>query len=94
MLKNELRGCSLFLVGMMGSGKSTLGKMLANTLKYAFLDSDSVVELAHDKRPVADIFQTEGQVGKPGLTAMQRGAMPALLICCFCPFPHRAHCRA
>ncbi len=46
---------------MMGSGKSTVGKMLANTLKYAFFDTDSVIELAHDKRPVSAIFAEEGQ---------------------------------
>lgn len=45
----------------MGSGKSTVGKMLANTLKYAFFDTDSVIELAHDKRPVSAIFAEEGQ---------------------------------
>lgn len=50
-----------FQVGMMGSGKSTVGKMLANTLKYAFFDTDSVIELAHDKKPVSQIFAEEGQ---------------------------------
>ncbi|KAG2432958.1 hypothetical protein HXX76_008686 [Chlamydomonas incerta] len=57
----DLRGCNIWLVGMMGSGKSTVGKMLANTLKYAFFDTDSVIELAHDKRPVSQIFAEEGQ---------------------------------
>jgi shikimate kinase len=33
LLDGELKGCSIYLVGMMGSGKSTTGKMLANTLK-------------------------------------------------------------
>lgn len=33
VLDEELKGCSIYLVGMMGSGKSTTGKMLANTLK-------------------------------------------------------------
>lgn len=60
-LNTDLRGCNIWLVGMMGSGKSTVGKMLANTLKYAFFDTDSVIELAHDKRPVAQIFAEEGQ---------------------------------
>jgi shikimate kinase len=32
-VSDELKGCSIYLIGMMGSGKSTLGKMLANTLK-------------------------------------------------------------
>jgi hypothetical protein len=53
--------CSVAQVGMMGSGKSTVGKMLANTLKYAFFDTDSVIELAHDKKPVSQIFSEQGQ---------------------------------
>jgi hypothetical protein len=103
-LNQELRGCSIYLVGMMGSGKSTVsgcrllsiatagllprisslqcmhetmfsrvsvvslgmmpshllallcgwqvGRMLANTLKYAFFDTDTMVEMAHEKKPV------------------------------------------
>lgn len=32
-LTEQLKGCSIYLIGMMGSGKSTTGKMLANTLQ-------------------------------------------------------------
>ncbi|GLC41195.1 hypothetical protein PLESTB_001528100 [Pleodorina starrii] len=60
-LEKDLKGCNIWLVGMMGSGKSTVGKMLANTLKYTFFDTDSVIELAHDKKPVSQIFAEEGQ---------------------------------
>jgi ABC-type glutathione transport system ATPase component len=35
LLNPELKGCSLYLIGMMGSGKSTVGRMLANTLRRA-----------------------------------------------------------
>lgn len=38
-----------------------LGKMLANTLKYAFFDTDTMVEMTHDKRKVSDIFQEYGE---------------------------------
>lgn len=60
-LVDELQGCSIYLIGMMGSGKSTLGKMLANTLKYAFFDTDQVIELAHSKQPVSEIFKEHGE---------------------------------
>mmetsp|Transcript_13648 Transcript_13648/g.29273 ORF Transcript_13648/g.29273 Transcript_13648/m.29273 type:complete len:335 (-) Transcript_13648:673-1677(-) len=60
-INEELRGCSIYLVGMMGSGKSTLGKMLANTLKYGHFDTDTMIELTHDKKPVAEIFKEFGQ---------------------------------
>lgn len=39
-----LQGVSLFLVGMMGSGKSTVGRLLAARLGYAFLDTDDLIE--------------------------------------------------
>eukprot|EP00879_Flechtneria_rotunda_P006369 GHRR01006693.1.p1 GENE.GHRR01006693.1~~GHRR01006693.1.p1 ORF type:complete len:332 (+),score=129.11 GHRR01006693.1:622-1617(+) len=60
-LTAELKGCSIYLIGMMGSGKSTTGKMLANTLKYAFFDTDRVIELAHPGESVADIFKKYGE---------------------------------
>ncbi len=57
----DLKGCSIYLVGMMGCGKSTLGRMLSNTLKYNFFDSDTMVEKTHDDKSVADIFKEYGQ---------------------------------
>jgi len=60
-LNEELKGCSIYLIGMMGSGKSTAGKMLANTLKYAFFDTDNVIELAHPEMAVSDIFKKYGE---------------------------------
>lgn len=38
-----------------------VGKMLANTLKYAFFDTDTMVEMAHDKKAVSEIFAEYGQ---------------------------------
>jgi len=59
-LNEELCGCSIYLVGMMGSGKSTLGKMLANTMKYAFFDTDSMLDKTLDM-PVSSIFKDYGE---------------------------------
>lgn len=48
------------LVGMPGSGKSTIGRRLAKATGSAFLDSDAkIVEVAG--RPIADIFATDGE---------------------------------
>lgn len=52
----------IFLVGLMGSGKSTIGRHLAKSLGLAFLDSDHEVE----RRTGADIpliFDVEGEAG-------------------------------
>ncbi len=42
-MKEQLGGTSIYLVGMMGSGKSTVGKLLSAALGYYFFDSDSLV---------------------------------------------------
>ncbi|MBQ2471690.1 MAG: AAA family ATPase, partial [Acholeplasmatales bacterium] len=34
----------LYLIGMMGSGKTTLGKALADKLNYQFIDMDVYIE--------------------------------------------------
>lgn len=58
-----MRGAgSIFLVGMMGAGKSTAGRLLARRLKRAFYDSDHEVERRCGvKIPV--IFDIEGEPG-------------------------------
>lgn len=58
---NGLRGTSIFLVGMMGSGKSTIGKILAESLGYYFFDSDAVVEAAAGGASTAQIFAENGE---------------------------------
>ena len=53
---------SLFLVGPMGVGKTTIGKQLARELSLEFIDSDHEIE----KRAGADIpwiFEVEGEAG-------------------------------
>lgn len=48
------------LVGFMGSGKSTLGKKLANKLKVPFIDSDSEIE-AHFQKSIGELFAEHGE---------------------------------
>lgn len=50
----------LVLVGMMGSGKSTVGRLVAAQLDRPFLDSDEEVERSTG-RTVAEIFAAEGE---------------------------------
>ena len=53
---------NIFLIGLMGSGKTTIGKLLSKKLDKDFYDSDNVVE---DKTGVKVplIFEYEGEVG-------------------------------
>ena len=61
-LKARLGGRNLYLIGMMGSGKSSTGRPLAQRLGYGFVDADGVVE-AIAGRPISQIFEAEGEQG-------------------------------
>ncbi|QWE18765.1 shikimate kinase [Polynucleobacter corsicus] len=53
---------NIFLIGLMGAGKSTVGKLLAKKLGRRFLDADHVIEdRCGVKIPV--IFEMEGEEG-------------------------------
>uniref|UniRef100_A0A0D6R3C4 shikimate kinase n=1 Tax=Araucaria cunninghamii TaxID=56994 RepID=A0A0D6R3C4_ARACU len=57
----ELKGKCIFLVGMMGSGKTTVGKIISEALGYYFFDSDRLVEEAAGGMSVAQIFQDHNE---------------------------------
>jgi len=50
----------IYLIGYMGSGKTTAGKRLANRLGYEFIDLDEWIEL-HENRTIAEIFDQSGE---------------------------------
>lgn len=50
----------IYLVGFMGSGKSTVGRALARHLGWRFADLDEDIE-SHERRSIADIFDTDGE---------------------------------
>ncbi|NEQ52366.1 MAG: shikimate kinase [Leptolyngbya sp. SIO3F4] len=60
MTAEFLKGTNIYLVGMMGSGKSTLGKYLAHTLNYRFIDTDDVIVQATGQS-INDIFAEQGE---------------------------------
>jgi shikimate kinase len=51
---------SVVLVGMMGAGKSTIGRRLAARLRLPFLDADNEIEAAAGMS-IPDIFETHGE---------------------------------
>ena len=51
---------NIFLIGMPSSGKSTLGKRMADALHYHFLDTDRMI-VREEGRSVADIFAKNGE---------------------------------
>ena len=55
-----LGGRSLVLVGMMGAGKSSIGRRLAARLALPFVDADTEIELAAGMS-ISEIFEAHGE---------------------------------
>ena len=51
---------NLVLTGMMGVGKSTIGRLLAKKLKVGFFDIDKIIE-KNEKKSIKRIFRTDGE---------------------------------
>lgn len=51
---------NIFLIGMPSSGKSTLGRQLAKSLGYEFIDLDARIETTEGKK-IAEIFALNGE---------------------------------
>jgi shikimate kinase len=74
MVGSGERDRSVLLTGMMGAGKSRVGRALASVLGFAFADTDLLVEEAAGMK-VAEIFAREGEAG---FRARERAALAAL----------------
>jgi shikimate kinase len=55
-----LQGVNLYLIGMMGVGKTTVGRLLAKQLGYGFVDTDDVIAQAAGKS-INQIFGEQGE---------------------------------
>ncbi len=58
--KLERQSKNIVLIGMPGSGKSTIGKILAKKLCREFVDSDALIE-KNENKSIPDIFSTYGE---------------------------------
>ncbi len=55
-----LQNLNIYLIGMMGSGKSTIGQVLAKQIGYGFLDTDTSIERLTQKS-INEIFVAVGE---------------------------------
>jgi len=69
--RDRPRKSLIYLAGFMGSGKSTIGPILANTLGFDFVDVDRSVERKAEKK-VIDIFASGGE---QAFRAIERAAL-------------------
>src|SRR5712675_1581017 len=51
---------NIALIGFMGTGKSSVGRLLADHLHFSFLDTDELIE-SRTKKSISDIFAGEGE---------------------------------
>ena len=60
-MHQKLRGAPvIYLVGFMGCGKSTVGRLLAERLGWPFVDLDEEIE-RRSARPIAEMFDRDGE---------------------------------
>ncbi|TCK98372.1 shikimate kinase [Natranaerovirga hydrolytica] len=51
---------SIVLIGFMGSGKTTFGKILSERHHYQFMDTDDLI-MKKENMPITEIFKTKGE---------------------------------
>ena len=59
-MEQQLAASNIYLIGMMGSGKTTVGKLLAARLNYGFFDTDECIETLA-KKTIPEIFDHYGE---------------------------------
>lgn len=62
-IASELRGTSIYLVGINSTMKTSLGKFMAETLRYYFFDSDKLIEEATGGAAAAKLFRERDEKG-------------------------------
>lgn len=62
-ISDELKGTSIFLVGINCAMKTCLGKLLADALRYYYFDSDNLIEQAAGGESAAKSFREKDEKG-------------------------------
>ena len=65
---------NIALIGFMGTGKTSVGRLVAELLRFDFLDTDELIQ-SNTGRTIADIF---AQDGEPAFRALERQVVAQL----------------
>lgn len=80
MMLELKRTPGIYLVGFMGSGKTTVGRQLAAELGWTFADLDEDIEAA-EGRSISDIFATDGEAAFRRIESEALGARVRKIRC-------------
>lgn len=75
-MSDFLKGINLYLIGMMGAGKTTVGQAVAKQLGYQFFDTDAVIERVAGQS-IPEIFAAVGESGFRDLESQVLGELCA-----------------
>ncbi len=67
-MSNTRHPVNLALIGFMGTGKTSVGRLIAEQLNFQYLDTDETIQL-HTGRSIADIFSKDGE---PAFRALEK----------------------
>jgi shikimate kinase len=59
-MQSDRRIVNLALIGFMGTGKTSVGRLVSELLDFEYLDTDEMIQ-AHTGRTIADIFKSDGE---------------------------------
>src|SRR5580700_9483556 len=73
-MQSDRRIANLALIGFMGTGKTSVGRLVAELLDFEYLDTDELIQ-SGTGRTISDIFKTDGE---PAFRALEEKAVAGL----------------
>ena len=73
-MNNVRHLANIALIGFMGTGKTSVGRLVAEQLRFDYLDTDEVIQ-SQTGRSITEIFQTDGE---PAFRALEEAVVKEL----------------
>ena len=74
MVNNDRHIVNVALIGFMGTGKTSVGRLVADLLHFDYLDTDETIQ-THTGRTITEIFKTDGE---PAFRALEQKVVQEL----------------